>query len=109
MSKNFDILKNVIKKTVELKYYGVMEENQTEVLKENKKEYEELEEKSIELYHTLMDNLPEELKDLVDEFDTLKNNMSILNQKFYFNQGVVAGLTDLKFLEETDSMILTIR
>lgn len=86
--------------------YGVIEcefENVQEFremkFSEKDEEQQELENKSLELMDKLVGTLSEEQKDLLDELDRANTNVWINMCRFYFKEGVAAGLTNLKFLD----------
>lgn len=101
-------LKSVVKNTVELAYYHVVKANTEEFCAEDAKEYEKYSNRCEEIYQILINNLPEKFKKLIDEFDDIKMAQTCINERFYFKQGVITGLTDLKYLEEVGQSIVMI-
>lgn len=93
--------------------YGVIESEFGNVQKfrernfsDKDKEQQKLENKSSELMDKLMGTLSEEQKDLLDELDGALTNVWINFCRFYFKEGVAAGLTNLKFLNDINSIRL---
>lgn len=92
------VLKNIVNKTIENEFFHVQEEGLKYM--DDIKEYDQIEEKYDCLYHELKQNLPKEMHDILDEFNDKRTELLCLEIKHYFKQGVKAGLTNLKYLEE---------
>lgn len=60
--------------------------------------------KTIESYNNLKNNLSEENKSLLDDFEVAIIDEWVNMCKFYFKEGVGAGLTNLKFLNDIESV-----
>lgn len=96
-SEMYNQFKNVVKNTVELECKHIQEDRWQEL--EESEEYKELETRCSEIYEILRDKLSKELYELLVEFDEKKTLLMCLTEEYYFKQGVVSGLTNLKFLE----------
>lgn len=59
---------------------------------------------SVELMDKLIETLSEEQKDILNDLDAAICNEWINLLKFYFKEGIVAGLTKLKYLNEIDNI-----
>jgi hypothetical protein len=66
---------------------------------------ETLSKKADDLLKKLMEIAPEH-KDLLDDFDSAAAGYWAYVCRYYFKKGVVAGTTNLKFLEDTSIMHL---
>lgn len=69
----------------------------------------QLDKVSSELLDKLWSSLSEEQKGLVDELETALANKWINMCSFYFKEGVGAGLSNLKFLNDIDGVVSYIR
>lgn len=71
----------------------------------NDNELNKISEKINDILNKLNEILPEQ-QDLIEELDNLHVSYCISACKYYFKEGIVAGTTNLKFLEETKIMHL---
>jgi hypothetical protein len=106
MDKMNESLKNIIRNTIELEFTHVQEDKFQEV--EDTEEYKEISKRSGEIYRILCDKLPKELKDLFMEYEGKETALMCLKEQYYYKQGVISGLTNLKFLEEYGLTIQTL-
>lgn len=67
-------------------------------------EQQKLNKSSVELMENLMRTLSEEQKDLLDELDAAITSEWINLCRFYFKEGVAAGLTNLNFLNDINNV-----
>lgn len=67
-------------------------------------EHRQLNQTSVDIFNKINNTLSEEQKNLLDEFDIAITNEWINLCRFYFQQGVAAGFTNLKFLENIPSV-----
>lgn len=97
------ILEDIVNKTIDLQCDVVRSENAR-----YRSDYEEYKNETallIELQHKLYEVVPKEFHHLLNEYEEHENAMSALNERQMFKQGVIAGLTDLKFLESVGNNI----
>ena len=59
---------------------------------------------SVELMNKLMETLSEEQQELLDDLDTAICNEWTNLCRFYLREGIAAGLTNLKYLNEIDNI-----
>ena len=59
---------------------------------------------SVELMNKLMETLSEEQKDILNDLDAAICNEWINLLRFYFKEGIAVGLTNLKYLNEIDTI-----
>lgn len=59
---------------------------------------------SVELMNKLMGTLSEEKKDILDDLDTAICNEWTNLCRFYLREGIAAGFTNLKYLNEIDNI-----
>lgn len=59
---------------------------------------------SVELMNKLMGTLSEEQQELLDDLDTAICNEWTNLCRFYLREGIAAGLTNLKYLNEIDNI-----
>lgn len=69
----------------------------------------ELDKEVLRKWDKLNGSVLEEQKELIDELETALANKWINMCKFYFTEGVGAGLSNLKFLNDIDSVESYIR
>lgn len=74
------------------------------------KEYKQLEAESLSAYEALLEAVPEEVKKevkkLLNKYSDTQTQLATLEGKYYFQKGVVAGVGNLRFLEDTKIMPL---
>ena len=99
-------IKNLINNTIELECWHIQDEDITQM--DNYEEYRESLDRLIELEKTLQAKLPEECHKLIEELEDLEGEIGALRERYLFKRGVVAGLTNLKYLEEIEDSILCI-
>lgn len=97
-SNMYNSFKNVARNTIELEFRHIQEDRFQEV--EGTEEYKEIEARCSEIYDTLCSKLPEELHALVEEFQEKELQLMCLQIRHHYKQGVISGLTNLKYLEE---------
>lgn len=100
------VVRNIANKAVDLSFERAQEHSIETI--EAKEEYKNIVSRCEEIYQILKDNLPEELKHLVDEFDSKKMEQTCIEIRHYFKQGVISGCTDLKCLGELENEIVTL-
>ncbi|AGK95183.1 hypothetical protein [Clostridium pasteurianum] len=99
-----EILKNIIDKTMELKYYYVCDTLEREELN-NSEEYKDLLKDEDKIINELKLKSPKNLQVLINKLIDIKDYQSNCYGKYYFKQGVKAGLTDLKCLGEAEEEV----
>lgn len=100
----FKTLKDIVDNTINLEFYHVETDSYDEVKRMD--DYEGTLDRCIEIYKILCDNLPEDLQPLVDEYESKQLDLLSSHTKFFFKQGVISGLTNLKYLEEIGNAIV---
>lgn len=88
---------------IECEFENVQEFRETK-FSEKDKEQQQLSKELEEIKDKLMGTLSEEQQDLLDELDCANTNVWINLCRFYFKEGAAAGLTNLKFLNDIDSI-----
>lgn len=88
---------------IESEFNNVQEFRETD-FSDKDLEQKELNKVSTELMDKLAITLPEETKYLLDEVEAAFINEWIKLCRFYFKEGLVAALTNLKFLNNIDSV-----
>lgn len=90
-------LKHIVNDIIESKFNHIQEYNFKDM--QDLEEHKRLSHRCEEIYQILALHLPEEFHDLLDEFDCTRVDIGSLESRYYFKKGIVAGLTDLKYLE----------
>lgn len=94
--------KNVLNKTIYRECY-LASENFEDILKRNPELAASHEKSTVEfekVLEKLKEVIPEEYKDLPEKLDSLSAAIMVDEDKLMFKEGVILGLTDLKFLNE---------
>lgn len=93
------VLKNIVNGAIENEFDRVDLEN---VIKSN--EYKEWSEKRDKARKKLFEIIPkeyhEEFNKALDDYENMLWVMAAIEERYMFKQGVKAGLTDLKYLQE---------
>lgn len=97
-SKMYEKLKSIARNTIDLEYDHVSEDYGVKI--ENKEECTKLNDRCNQIYKILKGNISEDMLDLVEEFEEKKSYLMCLQNREYYKQGVISGLTRLKFLGE---------
>lgn len=97
---NFEDTKKLINNVIENEFRHIQEYKELEALNEDKKRLEEYN-KAAELLKNILEVVPEEYRDMIGEYEVLTNDVWLDYCRYYFNRGVIAGMTKLKFLEDT--------
>lgn len=100
---NYEKMCGLLEGIVESEFNNVQEFRETNFSDKNLEQIE-LNKVSSELLNKLNSSLSEEQKDLLDEFDVALVNEWVNLCRFYFKEGVAAGLTNLKFLNNINSI-----
>lgn len=100
---NYDKMCKLIDGIIENEFNNVQEFKEAGFVDKDIKQ-QQLNKTSSELMEKLMGTFSEEQKDLLDELDGALASEWINLCRFYFKKGVAAGLTNLKFLSDTDSI-----
>lgn len=99
----YQMFKSVINGVIQNEYNHLVE-NQEDIGDMESKE--ELASRCSEIQNILYNHLPEEFHELLDELDDKTGYMACLENRYYFKQGVMAGLTNLSFLNEIENVHL---
>jgi hypothetical protein len=100
---NYEKICKLVDGIIESEFNNVQEFRETD-FSDKDLEQKELNKVSIELMDKLVITLPEETKYLLDEVEAAFINEWINLCRFYFKEGVAAALTNLKFLNNIDSV-----
>ena len=106
MDKTFEVIKTLVKNTLDNEFNHIQNENFEDMKEASKKEYENARLKSTQLYEQICTHLPEELHQLVSELMDEMTNITCIEERYYFNRGVVASLTNLDYLQEVGPAIM---
>lgn len=93
-------LKNIIEKVIEMKESEIQEHNFEGMTEEERSEYEELNNKFIELENEFKKSLGVEQQQLLNKCFDARSDISTIEQHYMFKKGVKIGLTDLHFIKE---------
>lgn len=96
------ILKNVINNTIEREYQSVSEDLIT-IIKENPdllKDYNSYAERREEIASKLLEVVPQEYKELIEELELTSDTISGIESSVLFKKGLVLGVTELNYLTE---------
>ncbi|ABK62667.1 hypothetical protein [Clostridium novyi] len=98
-------IKNIVNKTIENEFHHV-----TGKIDELNKfeDYKELDYKNGEIQNKVFEVIPEQYHDLINELIESFTLLSGTESKFAFKKGVIAALTNLKYLEEIGEEIILI-
>lgn len=91
-------LKVLINNIIENEYKHI-QDHQVEDM-ENDELWNETNENMSKVFSEIRKDIPEELKNKIDEIDSLIGLEESCLEKYYFKKGVKAALTNLKFLSE---------
>jgi hypothetical protein len=100
-------LKNIINKTIE-REFGIVMEKCPEHLKKDPEliEYDaESSQKLNKAMHELYELLPKEKHYLVDDFESAATALMSIEARVAFKEGLILGLTELKYLGEVGQEI----
>lgn len=95
----YDEAKKIVDGIVENEFIHIQRFSENDFAKENL-EYKENLVQTYSLYKKLENGMTEEQKDLLDELHSFMVFESVNLSKFYFKEGLRAGLCNLKFLNE---------
>lgn len=56
------------------------------------KKYKELVESSIEIHYQIRDNLPDHVKELIGEYETINTSMQCISEEIMYEQGFIDGI-----------------
>lgn len=96
---NLEDTKKLIKNVIENEFNHILETQQSQDLLEEV-EINKISENSSNLYKKLIEVAPEHRK-LIDNFESESSAYWSELCRYYFKKGVIAGTTNLKFLEDT--------
>ncbi|MDC4241289.1 hypothetical protein NE398_14115 [Clostridium tertium] len=100
---NYEKMCELIKGIIESEFTNVQEFRE-EKFADRDIEHKQLNQTSAGLMDKLMETLSEEQKDLLNELDSAIACEWVNLCRFYFHEGVAAGLSNLKFLENIPSV-----
>lgn len=95
-----ELLKNIIKKVIQMKEQEIQEYNFKDMSEEGKKEHDEKLEEIVALEKELQKSLGEDQWKLVSKYYDAIQDLNCIEQHYMFKQGVEMGLTDLHFIRE---------
>ncbi|WP_160693046.1 hypothetical protein [Clostridium sp. C2-6-12] len=98
---NFEETKRLINNVIENEFHHIQETQELTALKKDNERFEEYN-KADELLKHLIDNAPEEYKNMLEDYDELVNSVMRDYCRYYFERGVISGMTNLKFLKDTN-------
>jgi hypothetical protein len=91
-------LEYLVDNAIDNEFNHIQGQNFTDMKEIN--EHEKLEDRCSELYEILMDHLPEEYRDLLEEFDSKRIECLCLESRYYFRKGVQTEILNLNYLKE---------
>lgn len=99
----YQIFKSFINGVIQNEYNHLAENQEDISYMESKEEFAS---RCSEIQNILYNHLPEEFHTLLDELDDKTGYIACLENRYYFKQGVMAGLTNLSFLNEIENVHL---
>lgn len=100
---NNEKLCNLTNNIIENEYRHIQEFKEVESM-DNNENWLRSNEKYIELFNEIKEVLPEEFKCKMVELDDLVNEVGTYQERYYFKEGLLSGLTNLKFLNDIDNI-----
>lgn len=100
---NYEKMCELIKGIIESEFTNVQEFREIKFTDKDI-EHKQLNQTSVDLFDKINNTLSEEQKNLLDEFDIAITQEWLNLCRFYFHEGVAAGLSNLKFLENIPSV-----
>lgn len=95
-----ETVRNLVEKTIEEKCYEVQELNFSDMTKAEKKEYDDICDKILNLHNELQGILSKEQWKLFIKYSDEANTLSSIEQRYMFNRGVKNGFTKLSYIKE---------
>jgi len=95
--------KKIVNGIIENEFIHIQENNELDFTKNNI-DYGQAELMTEIIYKALKKNMTDKQRDLLDELYSSINNEAIELCRFYFREGVKAGLVNLEFLKEIDNI-----
>lgn len=105
MENRLAVMEKLITKTMGARYERAQEDNFSDMTEKNMKEYEENSLKIIELEKNIQKMLSPQGEKMFFELDCLNSTNSAMESRYMFKRGVIDGLTNLKYLSETDKCV----
>ncbi len=97
----YEEVKKLVNSVIENEFDHVQEYQERKFI-DTDKEQLELTETSEKLFKKLCEGMPKEYQKLLDEYYSATGSEWINLCMFYFREGVIAGLTNLEFLKDTE-------
>lgn len=94
-----DKLKNIVNEVIKNEFMTLSEYNYKDL--ENLDGYYKLHESIIELENTLKSALPQELKEVLDQYINIALDIKYIENEYFYNAGAKAGVNKLSFLKDT--------
>lgn len=98
---NFEDTKKLINNVIENEFRHIQEHEELNDLNKDKQRLEEYE-KAAELLKNILAVVPEEYRNMIEEYEVLTNGVWLDYCRYYFNRGAISGITNLKFLDDTN-------
>ena len=98
---NYEKICKLIDGVIESEFNNVQEFREKDFSDKNI-EQQQLDKTSSELMDKLMETLSEDQQDILDKLEVALTNGWVNLCRFYFKEGVAAGLTNLKFIDCVD-------
>lgn len=97
---NFEETKRLINNVIENEFQHIQNTRELKDLKEDKERLEKYNEAG-EFLRCLIDSVPEEYRNMLEEYDVLITSVWTDYCRYYFEKGVISGMANLKFLKDT--------
>jgi hypothetical protein len=63
------------------------------------KKYKELAKSSLKIHYQIRDNLPDHVKKLIGEYETINTSMQCISEEIMYEQGFIDGIRSKKMLK----------
>lgn len=103
--QNKQILKNIVKETVELERMHISETVERDELNEDD-DYQKYSDEAGRIFDEIKSKVDKDTLKLISKLVDAKNYTTICYGDYFFRKGVQAGLTSLKYLEKAKTEIM---
>lgn len=100
MGKQSEIIKNLVERTIGMKYMELQDMNFSDMEESEVAEYEKANKKMVELQTKLFNIIPKEYHGLINECLDAVGDTFCIEENYIFNRGVKVGLNDLYYIRE---------
>lgn len=97
-------VKKLIDTMIEDEYHKIQESKENEDMKNNK-EYQEQFDESIKLFKNILENLPEDHRNILYEYEDTVMAVHSELMRYYFRQGIKAAFNELECLKEYSEVL----